>query len=763
MMCVSAAECLATGPGSVPTQQAPHCHTESDPELRRLFPLDTTLSTPEVCRFHGKLPPFIEQGTTSYQQLREPRPQAHSSPQSQLQRHQRQAQASLKVASLSHKFADVLEVRCDYQDSSIKNLISDKVNVKGRLRAHSQFWFHIGASSMVLSVINEGYRIPFITSPPSMFFKNNKSAIKEDSFVTETISELLSSGRIEEKLNPSFVVNPLSVAYQASGKRRLILDLINVNEYVPKMHFKLDDWKVGLQFLSKNAYLFSFDLKSGYHHIDISADYQKYLGFSWIINNVRRYFEFTVLPFGLSSAPLLFTKMMKPLVTHWRSCGILIALYLDDGFVVVPASCDNNTNDFHIASKISQHVKVDLIRSGLVYNMDKSCWNPVNQIVWLGMHWDSVEGTLRVSQRRVDKILRTINELTSADVVTIRKLHSFVGQIISLGPVVGNLTRLSTRNCQVKISQAHHEDDIIKLDNLCLSEIEFWKSNASKRNVRYLFVSTRVNKIVCGDASAVGSGAILCNDIHTAHKNWTEVEAKRSSTWRELDTILFAISSFLPIVSNSQLKIFTDSQSAARIVEVGSMKVDLHSLAIDIFNICINNNVRLEVEWIPRTMNDKADFVSRLIDLDDWMISDKFFSIINDTWGPFSVDCFASYYNAKVSRFFSRFWNPNTAGVDALAQDWSKENCLLVPPVLLIPSVLRHLYLCKGRGALVFPWWPSSPFWPLLWSCYRTWITGMITLEGSDILELGNNKNSYLGSDTFTSPVCAIYIDCTEI
>ncbi len=146
-----------------------------------------------------------------------------------------------------------------------------------------------------------------------------------------------------------------------------------------------------------------------------------------------------------------------------------------------------------------------------------------------------------------------------------------------------------------------------------MSEVEFWKSQAAKRNDRYLFVSNRVNKIVCGDASAVGSGAILCNDIHTAHKNWTEEEAKRSSTWRELDTILFAISSFLPLVSNSQLKVFTDSQAAARIVEVGSMKVDLHSLAINIFNICMNNNVRLEVEWIPRTMNDKADFVSRLI------------------------------------------------------------------------------------------------------------------------------------------------------
>ncbi len=74
------------------------------------------------------------------------------------------------------------------------------------------------------------------------------------------------------------------------------------------------------------------------------------------------------------------------------------------------------------------------------------------------------------------------------------------------------------------------------------------------------------------DASSVGSGAIICHDFHTAHKQWTEMEAKQSSTWRELETIHYAICSFLPIVSNSQLKVYTDNQATTKIVESGSMK-----------------------------------------------------------------------------------------------------------------------------------------------------------------------------------------------
>ena len=120
--------------------------------------------------------------------------------------------------------------------------------------------------------------------------------------------------------------------------------------------------------------MITYDLKSGYHHIDIADVHQKYLGFSWVIGGVNRYFEFNVLPFGLSSAPLLFTKMMKPLITHWRASGILIALYLDDGFCVIPIVRQTK----YLRKEVSKHVKIDLLRAGLIYNVEKS---PVGSIL----------------------------------------------------------------------------------------------------------------------------------------------------------------------------------------------------------------------------------------------------------------------------------------------------------------------------------------------------------------------------------------------
>ena len=60
--------------------------------------------------------------------------------------------------------------------------------------------------------------------------------------------------------------------------------------------------------------------------MDIFHDRRKYLAFSWDFGDGH-----TVLPFGLSSAPFIFTKLLKPLETHWRSQGIPIAIFFDDG------------------------------------------------------------------------------------------------------------------------------------------------------------------------------------------------------------------------------------------------------------------------------------------------------------------------------------------------------------------------------------------------------------------------------------------------
>ena len=115
---------------------------------------------------------------------------------------------------------------------------------------------------------------------------------------------------------------------------------------------------------------------------------------------------------------------------------------------------------------------------------------------------------------------------------------------------------------------------------------------------------------------------------------WTESESIQSSTWRELSVIEFSLQSFASVLEGSHVKWFTDSQAAAKIVEVGSMKLGLHKMARRIFDICIRSRIHLEVQWFPRTSNQQADYISRLIDTDDWQITKKMFFFFMTGGGP---------------------------------------------------------------------------------------------------------------------------------
>ena len=81
------------------------------------------------------------------------------------------------------------------------------------------------------------------------------------------------------------------------------------------------------------------------------------------------------------------------------------------------------------------------------------------------------------------------------------------------------------------------------------------------------------------------------------------------------------------------MKWFFDSQSACKIIQVGSMRSDLHAIAPEIFQFSANNAIELEVQWIPRTEIERADYISRIIDIDDWRISAYCFMTLDESWG----------------------------------------------------------------------------------------------------------------------------------
>ena len=100
---------------------------------------------------------------------------------------------------------------------------------------------------------------------------------------------------------------------------------------------------------------------------------------------------------------------------------------------------------------------------------------------------------------------------------------------------------------------------------------------------RFLF--NKPQRFPSSVASATGCGSVITlNEDCTCHKLWEPTERSKSTTWREPAAIDFSLESFAAILEGSLVEWFTNSQTAARFIEVGSMKLDLHRLAIKFFS-----------------------------------------------------------------------------------------------------------------------------------------------------------------------------------
>ena len=628
--------------------------------------------------------------------------------------------------------------------------------VIGNLRRNAEAWVEFGASDFILDIIRNGYKIPFIQTPDRAGFKNNKSALRESDFVDKAITELLEIGGIVECKQRPRVVNPLTVAVKNS-KKRLVLDLRYVNAHVWREHGKFEDFRVFRSYIEKGSYMFSFDLKSGYHHIDIFNEQWEYLGFSWTgKDGVKKYYIFKVLPFGLCTAGYIFTKVCRVLVKFWRKHGNKIVLYIDDGIGAFES--------LEGCKKSSEFVRVSLAKAGFVANSEKSSWEPSQCRQWVGLEINTRDFLIKAKGKRIGKILTAIAELVRVGRVSARQVSSVAGQIVSTELVMGPITGLFTREMYKFIEGSPVWDNKTQVTDMVAKEFNFWSSNIEEFNVRHLHearapVSAKVNS----DASAVAGGAVLRLDGEylEAHKNFSTDEINESSTWRELDTVRFAMAAFKDRLSGRVVYWETDNKGVVSICRKGSPKTALQEMARQIYFSCRREDIKLDVFWVPREENAIADELSKYVDHDDWTTSFAFFRELDADWGPYTIDRFASNKNTKTQRYNSLFWNPECEAVDSFTQDWSDENNWLVPPVYLIARAIRHAKDCKAKGSIIVPLWESAPFWPLLFDgagSYREFVRGAkVYYNTKRILELGDYRKSLLGSDRFTSPMMAIH------
>jgi hypothetical protein len=155
--------------------------------------------------------------------------------------------------------------------------------LRHRLRSCAQFRCSIGASAFAMGIITVGYMLPWIAGPPTTpaFFPNHSSALEHSEFVDKAVASLEVTGAIIEVPSRPFFVSPLGVVSKGEDKLRLILDLRFLNQFLQPRPFKFESICSVSELCAPGDLLFTVDLKSGYHHVDIFQDHWQFLGFRW--------------------------------------------------------------------------------------------------------------------------------------------------------------------------------------------------------------------------------------------------------------------------------------------------------------------------------------------------------------------------------------------------------------------------------------------------------------------------------------------------
>ena len=97
-----------------------------------------------------------------------------------------------------------------------------------------------------------------------------------------------------------------------SKKLQLVLDLRHVNNFIKQNKFRYENLTTLSEILGEGDYLTTFDVSSGYHHIEIKPEHCKFLGFKWTFKDIFKIFSILCSTIRPVISMLRFTKVLRP-------------------------------------------------------------------------------------------------------------------------------------------------------------------------------------------------------------------------------------------------------------------------------------------------------------------------------------------------------------------------------------------------------------------------------------------------------------------
>ena len=568
-------------------------------------------------------------------------------------------------------------------------------------------WLKITNNSFILQIIKSGYKIQLIQSDINLSpVISNPSSSKKSALCNEILS-LLNSGAISKIANSdSHTVSRIFNVSKKNGKNRMIIDLSSLNNYVNKVSFKMEDKNTIKTLIEPNDFLVSIDLKDDFHTISLHNDSKKLVVFEF--ENQR--YCYNCLPFGLSSSPRIFSKILKPVISYLRSKGIKITFYLDD-ILLCNSSKEKLISDLNITLSL-------LTNLGFVINNDKSQLIPSQSLLHLGYLWNTTDMSISLPPEKLGNI-KMLSRKCLKSPSSLRTLATLLGLLVnsSNGFSFAPLHYRCFQLCFVKgLSYCSDWDEIWPLSESASKDLIWWSDCALSDIQPVYFNAISPDITIFTDACLSGWGSSLSTGDITSGQ-WSSIESLEHINFLELKAIHLTILEFLPILSNKCIKIRSDNSTAVYYINKigGTRSKKLCFLALEIWKLFQENNIKCHASHISGIDNSAADFFSRYSHCHEYELSSKAFAKLCEIL-PFEleIDVFASKQNAKLPNYVSLIDDDDASYSNAFSFKWNS-SIYMFPPIPLIPKVMMKFLRDNVEfGILVTPAWHSLSIIPLL-------------------------------------------------
>ena len=509
------------------------------------------------------------------------------------------------------------------------------------------------------------HRINLVDNSKPTFVPNFRLPISRRNIVEILIEDMKNQGVIKESLSP--YNSPLLLVPKKDGTWRFVIDYRRLNKDTISDRMPMPIFDEILSRLNGAKIFSALDLLSGYYQVPLSEDSKQCTAFS----TYNQHFQFKVMAFGLTNAPLTFVRLMHQVLGDMKN----VFVYLDDIIIF----SQTITEHFQILEEVLDR----LDNAGLKIKLHK-CQFLMKQLEFLG-HTLGEDG-VKMQEKKIEAI---VNYPPPKNQKAVKR---FLGIIGYYRPFVRNLATIA-----YPLNRLLRQDVKFKWEEEEESAFRNLKARLTMAPILTYRDYSKEFFLAC-DASNVGIRAVILEKgekclmpLAYASRTLNPAERSYSVTQKESLPVIFGLKKFRHTILGFKVQVITDHKPILDLFKkrtfTNNQKFNRYFVSILEFSPTFR--------YIPGKFNTIADGLSHLSEDNELVNSVVFMTQIVDLdldRVKIEQDCDEHIRNIKADLLIEPNSRKDYVLIDEIVYFKPTKNnqcCCLFIPETLVPEILK--------------------------------------------------------------------------